>query len=91
MKPQKNSFQQKLRKMHMNLEPLVKATLNKLLAMRTIFPIEHTQWIANLVPIRKMNEDIGLCVDFRNLKKASKKENYPVPPMEQILQCVSGS
>ena len=31
-----------------------------------------------------------LCVDFRNPNRASDKDNYPVPPMEQILQMVSG-
>ena len=31
------------------------------------------------------------CVDFRNLNCASDKDNYPVPPMEQILKMVSGS
>ena len=30
-------------------------------------------------------------MDFRNLNRASDKDNYPVPPMEQILQIVSGS
>ena len=28
---------------------------------------------------------------FRNLNRASDKDNYPVPPMEPILQMVSGS
>jgi hypothetical protein len=32
-----------------------------------------------------------MCVDFRNLNRASEKDNYPVPPMEQLLQTVSGS
>ena len=32
-----------------------------------------------------------MCVDFRNLNRASDKDNYPVPPMEHILQMVSGS
>jgi hypothetical protein len=58
MKPDTKPFQQKLRKMHPNMEPLVKG-------------------------------DIKLCVDFRNLNRASKKDNYLVPPMEQIFQCVS--
>ena len=31
-----------------------------------------------------------LWVDFRNLNHALDKDNYPVPPMEQILQMVSG-
>jgi hypothetical protein len=41
--------------------------------------------------VRKNNGDIRLCIDFRNVNKASEKDNYPVPPMEKILQCVSGS
>jgi hypothetical protein len=65
--------------------------LNKLLVAKIIFPVRHTQWISNLVPVRKKNGDIRLCIDFRNLNKASEKDNYPVPPMEKILQCVSGS
>ena len=30
-------------------------------------------------------------MDFKNLNHASDKDNYPIPPMEQILQMVSGS
>jgi hypothetical protein len=41
--------QQKLRKMHPSLEPTVKDEVNKLLAAHIIFPICHTQWVANLV------------------------------------------
>jgi hypothetical protein len=91
MKPQTLPFQQKLRKMHPKLEPTVQKELNKLLSAKIIFPVRHTQWVSNLVPVRKKNGEIRLCVDFRNLNKASDKDNYPVPPMEQILQQVSGS
>jgi ribonuclease HI/transposase InsO family protein len=91
MKPQTLPFQQKLRKMHPKLEPTVQKELNKLLSAKIIFPVRHTQWVSNLVPVRKKNGEIRLCVDFRNLNKASEKDNYPVPPMEQILQQVSGS
>ena len=73
------------------MEPTIKKELNKLLAARIIFPIQHTQWVANFVLVRKKNGDIRLCVDFRNLNKYSKKYNHLVPPMEQILQKVSGS
>jgi hypothetical protein len=91
MKPQTHPFQQKLRKMHPKLEPTVKKELNKLLTAKIIFPVRHMQWVSNLVPVRKKSGEIRLCVDFRNLNRASDKDNYPVPPMEQILQQVSGS
>ena len=92
IKQESKPFQQKLRKHHPSLEPTIKKELNKLLAAsRIIFPIRHTQWVANLVPVRKKNGDIRLCVDFRNLNKSSEKDNYPVPPIEQILQKFYGS
>ena len=85
MKPEVKTYQQKLRKMHPNLEPSVKKELNKLLSARIIFPIRHTQWMANVVLVCKKNGEIRLYVDFRNLNQASEKDNYNVPPMEKIL------
>ena len=41
--------------------------------------------------VRKKNGEIRLCVDFRNLNKCSKKDNYPLPKMEHLLQRVSGA
>ena len=82
MKPQTLPFQQKLRKMHPKLEPTVQKELNKLLSAKIIFPIRHTQWVSNLVLVRKKNGEIWLCVDFRNLNRVSDKDKYPVPPME---------
>lgn len=75
-------MQQKLYKMYPSLEPAIKDELYNLLAYRIIFPVQHTQWLANLVPIRKKNRDIQLCVDFRNLNQSSDKDGYPVPSME---------
>ena len=40
---------------------------------------------------KEKSGEIRLCVDFRNLNRASDKDYYPVPPMEQLLQMVSGS
>ena len=78
-------FQQPLRKMHPKLEPLIQREVKKLLDAKTIFKVRHSEWVSNLVPKRKNFGEIRLCVDFRNLNRASDKDNYPVPPMEQIL------
>ena len=44
-----------------------------------------------MVPVRKQNCEIRLCVDFRNLNKCSLKDNYPFPKMDHILQRIVGS
>ena len=58
IKQESRPFQQILRKYHSSLEPTIKNELNKLLVARIIFPIRHTQWVANLVPVRNKNDDI---------------------------------
>jgi hypothetical protein len=60
MKPQTLPFQQKLRKMHPKIEPTIKKELNKLLNAKIIFLVRHTQWVSNLVPVRKKSGEIRL-------------------------------
>jgi hypothetical protein len=62
-----------------------------MLDARIIFKVHHSTWVSNMVPIRKKSGEIRICIDFWNLNRASDKDNYPVPPMEQILQLISGS
>jgi len=60
-----------------------------LLDAKIIFQVRHSAWVSNLVPIRKKSVEILMCVNFKNLNRVSKKDNYPVPPMEQLLQTLS--
>ena len=76
--------------MHPKLETTVQKELNKLLSAKIIFPVRDSRWVSNLVPVRKKNDDIRICIDFHNLNKACQKDNFPFPPMEQILQLVAG-
>ena len=91
LKEDAKPFEQKLIKMHPSLELLLKKKLNKLLMTKIIFPVGHTTWVANLVPVKKKSGDIRICKDFKNINQAILKDNYPVPSMEHILQSVSGS
>eukprot|EP00253_Pinus_taeda_P004642 PITA_04642 len=91
MLPEQKPVQQKLRKIHPNLESQIKSELNKLLKAKIIFPVRHSNWVSNMVPVRKKNGDIRICIDFRNLNKASQKYNFPLPTMEQILHSLAGS
>ena len=77
--------------MHPSLDPLIKKELNKFLVAKIIFPIWHTTWVANLVPVRKKFGEIRICIDFHNLNWESLKDNYLVPSMEKIIQSVSKS
>ena len=61
-----------------------------MLKAHIIYPIHHSTWVANIVPVRKKNGEIRICGDFRNLNQASLKDNYALPTMDHILQTVVG-
>eukprot|EP00253_Pinus_taeda_P002724 PITA_02724 len=84
-------LKQKLRQIKPLLLPLVKKEIKKLLNAKIIVPLKYSDWVANLVPVRKKNGEIRLCVDFRNLNRASLKYNYPLPKMDHVLQKVTRS
>jgi len=63
----------------------------KLYKAGIIYPIKHYTWVANLVPVRKKNGEIQLCVDLKGLNRVSLKDHYPLPPMEQILNTMVGA
>lgn len=62
-----------------------------MLDAQIILPLRYSNWVANVVPIRKTNGEIRLYVEFRNLHKASLKYNYPLPKMDQLLKMVLGA
>lgn len=84
-------FHQKLRQINPKLAPFVQKKLQKMLVAGIIAHTRHSSWCSNLVIVRKKNGTIRLCVDFRNLNLACKKDNYPLPNMETMLQRVTSS
>jgi hypothetical protein len=91
LKPGVKPFKQKLRQFNPILLPVIEKEVKKLLDAKIIVPLRYSDWVANLVPVRKKNGEIRLCVDFRNLNKSSLKDNYPLPKMDHVLEKVVGA
>ncbi|KAH9295073.1 hypothetical protein KI387_038661, partial [Taxus chinensis] len=89
--PNIKPIRQKQRPVNPKIEPLMRKELSKLIEAKIIFPIKYSTWVENMVPVRKKNGEIQICMDFRDLNKASLKDHYPLPSMEQILQTVVGA
>lgn len=66
LEPNAKPVRQKQRPLNPKLEPLMIKELTKLVEGGIVFPIKHTSWVSNLVPVRKKNGEIRLCVDFRD-------------------------
>jgi hypothetical protein len=89
LKEHTKPFRKQLRKINPMLLPVMEKEVKMILDDKIIIPLRYSEWVANLVPVRKNNGEIKLCVDLRNLNRSSKKDNYPLPKMEHILQRVT--
>jgi hypothetical protein len=64
LKPGVKPFRQKLRQINPILLPVVEREVKNLLEVKIIVPLRYSDWVANLVPVRKKSREIRMCVDF---------------------------
>ena len=59
--------------------------VNKLPAAGFICEVYYTDWVANVVLVKKANEKWRMCVDFTDLNKIYPKDNFPMPRIDQMM------
>lgn len=91
LKENENHFKKKIRRVSPLLLPLIEKEIGKLFDAKIIICLRHSKWLANIVPIRKKNGEIRLCIESRNLNRVPLKDNYPLPKMDHLLQKVVGA
>jgi hypothetical protein len=76
--------------MNPSLKDIVKEELQKLLQSNLIYPISYSQWVSPLVIVPKKNGKRRICVDFWELNKATHRDYFPLPFIDQVLDTLSG-
>jgi hypothetical protein len=70
----------------------VKEEAHRLLQAGFIWPCRYAEWISNIVPVEKKNtRKIRICVNFRNLNRATPKDEYPVPIADMLIDSALGN
>jgi hypothetical protein len=70
----------------------VKEEVDQLLQAEFIQPCRYADWVSNIVPVEKKNMGkIRICVDFRNLNRATTKDEYPMPVADLLINSASGT
>ena len=47
--------------------------------------VEYPEWLANVVPVPKKDGKVRVCVDFRDLNKASPEDDFPLPHIDMLV------
>jgi hypothetical protein len=74
---------------------MVKEEIDSLLKAGFIYPVSNSEWVSPIVVVpKKVGADgkvkIRVCQDFRKLNAATKKDYFPLPFTDIILDHVSG-
>lgn len=78
------------RRMNPMLQDIFREELQKLLKVNFIYPISDSQWVSPLVVVPKKNGKWRICVYYRQLNKATLKDYFPLPFIEQVLDTLAG-
>jgi hypothetical protein len=69
----------------------IKEEIDQLLKANFIRPCRYAEWISNIVSVEKKGSDkIRVCIDFRNLNRATAKDEYHMPIADMFINDTSG-
>ncbi|KAK0580825.1 hypothetical protein LWI29_006641 [Acer saccharum] len=81
---------QKRRSFNPERSVAIKEEVSKLLAARSIREVKYPEWVANVVLVKKKNNQWRMCVDFTDLNKACPKDSFPLPRIDQLVDATAG-
>ena len=68
----------------------IKEEVQKLTTTEFIWEVYYSDWLANVVMVKKANGKWRMCVDFTDLNKAFPKDSYPLPRIDQLVDLTVG-
>ncbi|MCO5561498.1 hypothetical protein L7F22_015119 [Adiantum nelumboides] len=83
-------MQQRPYPMNPKYAKIVQEELEKLIQCGFIYPIEHLEWVSPIVIVPKKNGKLRVCVDLKKVNAATRRDHYPLPYSEHVLERVAG-
>jgi hypothetical protein len=83
-------FQQRACQMKADVLIEVKKEVEKMLEAGFIRACRYVEWISSVVPVQKKDGRWRVCVDFRDLNRATPKDEYPMPVAEILINAAAG-
>jgi len=77
-------------RLNLNYVIVVKQDIDKLIAPKFIQLVEEATWLSPIVIVPKKNGKLKICIDCKKLNVATKKDPYPLPFTDEMLNIVVG-
>ena len=86
---EKHPTKQAQRRYRPELVVQIKDEIDKLINAGFIREVYYPKWLANIVPVKKKNGQVRICVDFRDLNEACPKDEFPLPITELLIDATT--
>jgi hypothetical protein len=84
-------YKQAPRKFHPKMYDRIKEEIGRMLKANFIRPCRYAEWISNIVPVEKKGSGkLRVCLDLRDLNRATPKYDYTMPIADMIINDASG-
>ena len=83
--PDVSPKKQKLRRMNPEMSLKIKEEVMKQWEAGFLEVAKYPQWVANVVPVPKKDGRVRMCVDYRDLNRASPKDDFPLPHIDVLV------
>ena len=74
-----------------NFAKKFKDEIDKLLNVKFIYEIKHTEWVSPLVVVPKKNGKLRVCVNLKKVNAATIRDHYPLPITDHVIERVAGA
>ena len=89
-KPNMKPVAQRLQRLGNIQQEALLAKVKKLTKAGFIYPVEDSKWVSPVVVTPKKNGKWRVCVDYKPLNIATKRDHFPLPFQDEILNKVAG-
>ena len=86
----KEPFKERFRRIAPPLLEEVRQNIQDMLDGGAICP-SQSSWCNAVVLVRKKDDTLRFCIDFRRLNARTKKDAYPFPWMQETMECMVGA
>ena len=88
--PSFKPIKQKRRSFAPKRQKAINEEVGKLLQAKAIREVEYSEWLANVVLVKKANGKWKLCIDFTDINRACPKDSCPLPRIDLIVDSTAG-
>jgi len=85
LKPECPPVKQNLRRSYPDMALKIKEEVRKQIDVGFLITSEYPQWLDNIVPVPKKDGKVRMCIEYRDLNKASPKDDFPLPHIDVLV------